>query len=397
MPTMTDTTAGRDVAIYLDTVTLLANGWPKQPSADLVALLELLAAVELKPHIPTVCRFEMRRQWQARLGRECQEARQAHEQLAVKYRKLRRYDAPDLLPLVLPTEDEQMQIYDRLVQEHFARGDYLDVPLPATSLAQLVQDSAEHRPPFPRAEDEGFRDGLIALSVAAHASARNLRAVFITSDQRLGAAATWDKVFPDVALVKLDDPGLGRIGEILKTTPISLARRAEIQRVEAAREELAREHRRMVSVLRGELNEKDRFEALRSFVAARMRANPQAVLSIPGDWDIPLDVDFGRIINVRTDDPSATLTAGLHAATAVIRLRLRFSTRLDQTVTRRVMGVRIPMRVPGQSVNYLTGKASVSVRVNVGEDGAVRDVKLEDVAFHDFTPLPDKPFVTFHG
>jgi hypothetical protein len=389
---MNDTTAGREVAIYLDTVILRENGWPKQPSRELVALLELLTAVQIKPHIPAVCRFEMRRQWQKRFRDECNAAKQAYEKLADKYRELRRYDASDLPPLILPKEEDEMRVYDRLVREHFDENNYLDVPLPSAPMAQLIQQSAEHLPPFPRDKDEGFRDGVIALSVAEHASTRNLQAVFVTSDKGLGEDWRWKTILADVVLVALDETGLEKIGEVLKTTPSSLARRADVERLEAERKAAIREHEVMVSALRTELN--NRFEALSSFVIARVHANPRAVTSLPEGWEIPVDVHVGRIARVRTSDPSATLTAGRHAVTAVVRVQVFFSTRLDKAAIRQIPGLLVPMR-GGAQVNHLNGRATVGATVEVDESGAIGDVRFENVAFGDFTS--PKGYLTLHG
>jgi hypothetical protein len=114
-----------------------------------------------------------------------------------------------------------------------------------------------------------------------------------------------------------------------------------------------------------------------------MRAEPGSVLAIPPDWNLPLDVNFHRrITSVSTDDPLATLTPGVHIAAAVMGMRLRATANIAVPMPGAVArdGRSVPM-VPGTSVSHIEGRATVSLRADVADNGSIRDIRFDAVTF----------------
>ena len=374
-----------NVGIYLDTSILRAHGWPRRPSERLQRLLELAEVGQVPLLIPIVVRWEMRQQWLERFRKEQEAARVAFDKFTRAVERLKRYDSQNNYPPPLfSDETAEMERYEEDADGDFRTGRFELVPLPSVSLADLLKQSAEHRRPFPAAEDEGFRDGVIVLSIAEHGRKQEGRVnVVVTSDERLSSRELWEGTLADVVTVDLDERGLDAITQALQAETALAFRRTAIA-------EIGKHIKRRRQAIAAALE--SRRASLQTFV--RQLRVPDSIVKWPRRLHQVDDIEFVGIGAVYGGaDPWAPLAPGTHETTFEVDLRIHLFVELAVLDLPRTFEIGQPATAtfsllsprpkPPMDEMIVPSKATVTAQLVVGDGEQIEDVSFLSLEYGD--------------
>lgn len=142
----------------VDTSALIGAGWP-HPTVDLENVVATCTALNIPVLLPEIVLVEAAVIWSEHTAKSIKDAQDALERA--------RRRIPELInPKAIGWPDKQTRddAYQRATDAALARWKWTVAPLPRLSLAEAVELSAKHQPPF-APTDQSFRDSLLLLSL----------------------------------------------------------------------------------------------------------------------------------------------------------------------------------------------------------------------------------------